>query len=235
MDAHSVILVCMHRAPETYIHRVGRTGRFGAEGIAVSLVANNQVLDSFPPSLPPFIFLPSPFSLPSPRIALPVLVVRASFHHASDFRPSGLLLPLLSCRNGISCAPLNETTPWASRHRLVRKPVRTKGSTSKGGRTTVGQHGRIIFLTATSLCASLLDTYATAVLIHQVPADSIPEVEKVRCRSCVFPSFPCSPSPVLVISLLIALPRNSLSLPRSFPPSLPVPLMCRSQSRWRTQ
>jgi hypothetical protein len=65
VDAHSVILVCMHRAPETYIHRVGRTGRFGAEGIAVSLVANNQVLDSFPPSLPPFLpfspflFLPS--------------------------------------------------------------------------------------------------------------------------------------------------------------------------------
>ncbi|GAB5036885.1 dbp5p [Nannochloropsis oceanica] len=29
-------------APETYIHRVGRTGRFGAEGIAVSLIGNRE-------------------------------------------------------------------------------------------------------------------------------------------------------------------------------------------------
>jgi len=50
-----------NRAPETYIHRVGRTGRFGAEGIAVSLIGNREVRvfpPSFPPSFPSFPSLP---------------------------------------------------------------------------------------------------------------------------------------------------------------------------------
>jgi len=206
VDAHSVILVYMHRAPETYIHRVGRTGRFGAEGIAVSLVANNQVLASFPPSLPPFFFLPSSFSLPSPRIVLPVLVVIASFHHASGFRPSGLLLPLLPCRNGISCAPLNETTLWASRHRLVRKPVRTKGNTSKGGRSRVGQHGTIIAHGYFSLCVPPRH------LCHSRPHSSSPSRLHSRGREGTMPFVRLS-----FLSMLSS-PR-----PRNFPFNRPAP------------
>ena len=106
------------RAPETYIHRVGRTGRFGAEGIAVSLIGNREVCPSLPPSLPtplPPFRLPCCLSphclalLPSlcPSPPLPSVYPTSSFHHLH-----GLAGPLSPT------SLLGMETPWSHREGL---------------------------------------------------------------------------------------------------------------------
>lgn len=45
IDVHQVGLVINYELPnekETYIHRIGRSGRFGKRGIAINLISNHE-------------------------------------------------------------------------------------------------------------------------------------------------------------------------------------------------
>jgi len=46
IDVHQVSLVInidLPRDPETYLHRIGRSGRFGRKGVAINFVAERDV------------------------------------------------------------------------------------------------------------------------------------------------------------------------------------------------
>jgi ATP-dependent RNA helicase RhlE len=76
-------------SPEDYVHRIGRTGRAGASGLAVSLVAPEEdkllgnverfIKKDLPPIPLPEI-APPPMAQPKPAPAPPAKVDAAPFH-----------------------------------------------------------------------------------------------------------------------------------------------------------